>query len=128
MKRLLPKPPPIPRRKKDRKGGRPKLDDRLAFSGILWVIRSGETWWSLPSKFGSHYTVKRRLREWWRSRLLHKLFEVYLQHADEDEVRLWGIYLSGARGRRNMDWLDDLIFTYRYHERALRLAHESGRR
>ena len=42
---LLPKPP------KQRKGGRPWIENRRVLEGILWILRSGARWQDLPEKF-----------------------------------------------------------------------------
>lgn len=57
---LLPRPGPRPR------GGRPRVPDRAAFTGILFVLRSGIPWEMLPAELGcgSGVTCWRRLREW----------------------------------------------------------------
>src|SRR5215207_4386908 len=43
---LLPPEPPKP------KGGRPRVPDRAAFAGILFVLRSGIPWEMLPAEMG----------------------------------------------------------------------------
>ena len=42
---LLPKPP------KQRKGGRPWIENRRVLEGILRILRSGARWQDLPEKF-----------------------------------------------------------------------------
>ena len=56
----LPPHPPSP------KGGRPRVDDRAALTGILFVLREGLRWQSLPTEMGcgSGSTCWRRFEEW----------------------------------------------------------------
>ena len=57
---LLPMPAPHPQ------GGRPRVEDRAAFTGILFVLRSGIPWEMLPAEMGCGcgMTCWRRLRDW----------------------------------------------------------------
>jgi transposase len=56
---LPPRPPSV-------KGGRPRLDDRRALTGVLFVLRTGVPWDKLPGELGcgSGMTCWRRLAEW----------------------------------------------------------------
>ena len=59
---LLPKWAPSP------KGGHPRLDDRKALTGILFVLKTGIPWENLPYETGCGcgMTCWRRLRDWQR--------------------------------------------------------------
>ena len=57
---FLPKEPPKP------KGGRPRVPDRAALAGIVFVLKTGIPWQMLPTDLGcgSGSTCWRRLRDW----------------------------------------------------------------
>src|ERR687885_2896689 len=57
---LLPPEPPKP------KGGRPRVPDRAALTGIIFVLKSGIPWEMLPREMGCGSGVPcwRRLRDW----------------------------------------------------------------
>ena len=57
---LLLEEPPKPN------GDRPRIDDRAARTGILFVLKSGIPWEMLPQEMGcsSGMTCWRRLKEW----------------------------------------------------------------
>jgi len=62
---LLPKPP----RRRWKAMGRPRVPDRAALTGILFVLRSGLLWQMLPKEMfcGSGSTCWRRLLRWQRA-------------------------------------------------------------
>ncbi len=43
-----------------KKPGRPRTDDRPLFDGVLWVIRTGAPWKTLPPECGPKSTVHQR--------------------------------------------------------------------
>src|ERR1700757_1808269 len=78
--KIKPLLPPTPSRAK---GGRPRMDDRQAFTAIIYVLRTGIQWNALPRELGASSTVNDRFR-WWESQgfFLH-LWQAGLQKYDE---------------------------------------------
>lgn len=69
-------------------GGRPRVSDRAALTGILFALRYGIPWNDLPKDlgFGSGRTCLRRLEEWqaagvWKA--LHRRLLARLQRAGQ---------------------------------------------
>src|SRR2546422_3496688 len=71
---LLPPEPPKP------KGGRPRISNRAALTGILFVLKTGLQWELLPQEMGcgSGMTCWRRLRDWQQAGVWEKLHKVLL--------------------------------------------------
>jgi transposase len=71
---LLPVEPPKP------KGGRPRVSDRAALTGILFILRSGCPWEYLPQEMncGSGMTCWRRLRDWQLAGVWMRIWETLL--------------------------------------------------
>ena len=71
---LLPLDPPRP------KGGRPRVPNRVALRGILFVLKSGIPWEMLPQEMGcgSGMTCWRRLRDWHNANVWQQLHEMLL--------------------------------------------------
>lgn len=72
---LLPPEPPKP------KGGRPRVSDRAALTGILFVLKTGIPWEYLPAEMGcgSGMTCWRRLRDWYQAGVWRRLYQVLLE-------------------------------------------------
>jgi transposase len=76
---LLPAERPRPR------GGRPRIADRAALTGILFVLKSGIPWEMLPQELGcgSGMTCWRRLRDWQLAGVWTRLHHVLLQRLQD---------------------------------------------
>jgi len=76
---LLPPEPPKP------KGGRPRIPDRAALTGIVFVLKSGLQWEMLPQEMGcgSGMTCWRRLRDWQQAGVWKKLHKLLLEKLNE---------------------------------------------
>lgn len=72
---LLPQGAAVPER-----GGRPRVEDRRALQGILFVLHTGIQWEFLPQElgFGSGMTCWRRLRDWHEAGVWEQLQQVLL--------------------------------------------------
>ncbi len=51
------------------RGGRPRIPDRAALTGILFVLKTGSQWEDLPPEMGCGCGMScwRRLRDWQRA-------------------------------------------------------------
>jgi hypothetical protein len=58
--------------------GRPVGDARLMVEGILWVMRTGSTWRSLPERFGPWTTVAERYRRWGKAGVWERIRQILL--------------------------------------------------
>lgn len=47
-----------------KKAGRPRRDDRQILDGLLWLLRTGAQWRTLPREFGPKSTCHDRFQEW----------------------------------------------------------------
>jgi transposase len=74
--RIQPLLPVVVPRRRDRPG-RPRLDDRKALCGILFVLYTALPWEFLPQElgFGSGMTCWRRLRDWNEAGVWQRLHE-----------------------------------------------------
>ena len=82
---LLPVTPAKP------KGGRPRINDRAALAGILFVLKTGIPWEMLPQEMGcgSGMTCWRRLREWQEAGVWAELHAVLLDKIAEADQLDW---------------------------------------
>jgi transposase len=75
--------PLIPPARPKLRGGRPRVPDRVALRGIIFVLRTGIPWEYLPKQFGcSGMTCWRRLRDWAKAGVWHRLHAVLLERLE----------------------------------------------
>jgi transposase len=82
---LLPPESPKPQ------GGRPRVDDRAALTGIIFVLKSGIPWEMLPKEMGcgSGMTCWGRLKEWHEAGVWERLHRVLLDRLGEADQIDW---------------------------------------
>ena len=102
---ILPKHPPSP------KGGKPRKDDRLCLTGILFVLKTGIPWEDFPQEMGCcGMTLWNRLDEWRRAGVwerLHRLLLDKLRGAEQidfdrvvvDSATVRAVHGGKKRGR-----------------------------
>ena len=66
--------PVLPKSKsKPGKRGRPAVDKREVFNGVLWILRTGAQWREMPERYPPHQTCHRYFQRWSQSGVLEKL-------------------------------------------------------
>lgn len=69
--------------------GRPAaIDNRTAFNGILWLMRSGAAWRDVPERYGHWKAIYSRFRRWSDSGLFLKMFEELSKDPDMENISL----------------------------------------
>ena len=89
---LLPKVVPKTRgrgRARRKVGGRPRVPDRTALAGILYVLRTGCQWKAVPRAYGSGSTVHLRFQQWERAGVFRRMWRTGLAEYDDLEGIAW---------------------------------------
>jgi transposase len=73
------------------KGGRPRIDERAALTGIIFVLKTGILWEMLPQEMGcgSGMTCWRRLKEWHEVEVWEQLHKKLLDRLGRDDQIDW---------------------------------------
>ena len=73
--------PLLPKHKPSPLGGRPRISNRAAFDGIVYVLRHGIPWKALPTElgFGSGFTCWRRLVAWQQAGVWERIWITFLE-------------------------------------------------
>jgi transposase len=82
---------PKPRRARRGRTGRPRVPDRVALAGIVFVLKTGISWNELPQELrcGSGVTCWRRLREWQQVGVWQQLHQVVLDRLARQGLLDW---------------------------------------
>lgn len=86
--RIEPRIPPEPPKPQ---GGRPRIADRAALTGILFVLKTGIQWELLPREMGCGcgMTCWRRLRDWQAAGVWQKIWQTLLDELGQADVIDW---------------------------------------
>lgn len=72
-----------------KKSGRPPVDNRALFNGLIWLARNGGQWKSLPRQYGAKSTVHDRFQEWIAHGCLAAAWEHLLTVYDDEVGLAW---------------------------------------
>ena len=87
--------PMLPAAEPSPQGGRPRVDDRICFNVIIFVLFTGIAWRHLPREMGcSPATAHRRLVAWQRAGVFERLHRKLL---------------GALNGRGQIDWVTAVI-------------------
>ena len=92
--------PLLPPERPKPKGGRPRVPDRVAMTGIIYRVRTGCQWKALPSDFGSGSTCHLRLTQWVRAGVFARIHRELLRYYDKRRGIKWDFAsLDGAMAK-----------------------------
>ena len=94
--------PLIPAELPKPQGGRPRVPDRAALGGIIFVLKSGLPWELLPQEMGCGRgsTCWRRLRDWQRAGVWARLHQVLLTRLSDADQLDWSRACADSRSVR----------------------------
>ena len=72
--------------------GRPANDHRTVLDGILWILRTGSPWRSLPERYGSWKTVSSRFYRWTRAGVWDRVLCALQRQADGEGRLDWTLH------------------------------------
>ncbi len=90
--------PILPKSKSGRgKRGRPPVNKRHVFNGILWILRTGAQWNELPKRYPPYQTCHRYFQNWSRSEVLKKLLRCLAKDLiDRGKLKIEEGFIDGS--------------------------------
>lgn len=82
--------PLLPRYRRSKQGGRPRVDRRRVLDGVLYVLRTGCQWKAAPAEFGCASTLHNYFQEWTQQGVFFRLWKQALREYDALEGIDWG--------------------------------------
>lgn len=79
----------LPKRRRHRKGGRPRLPFRPVADGIFYVLRTGCQWKAAPREFGSGSSLHRYFQAWTKRGVFRQLWTWSLLEYDDLKGIQW---------------------------------------
>lgn len=79
----------LPKRRRSRKGGRPRLPLRSVADGIFYVLRTGCQWKAAPREFGSGSSLHRYFQAWSKRGVFRQLWKWSLLEYDDLKGIQW---------------------------------------
>jgi putative transposase len=64
-------------------GGRPRIDLRAAFNGVIFRLRSGCQWNRLPKQFGDDSSIHRWFQRWCRNGVFERIWAALVEECDD---------------------------------------------
>ena len=64
-------------------GGRPRIDLRAAFNGIIFRLRTGCQWNKLPEQFGNDSSIHRWFQRWCRNGVFERIWAALVEECDD---------------------------------------------
>ena len=91
---------PILKEMRDPRGRKPKISDRHALEGVLYILREGCRWRALPKEFGHWMQVFMRYKRWTERGVWWKIL-MRLQQAGIVKVGITFLDSSVVRAHRH---------------------------